>query len=81
MFNIFFSITLCNCLGTEDINWCSFASEISGVYETSQRSPLSDSPLHDVHTFSIGDRSGLQAGQSSTRTLCPRSYALVTHAE
>ena len=33
------------------------------------------------HAFSVGDRSGLQAGQSSTRTLCLRSHAVVTRAE
>ena len=32
-------------------------------------------------TISIGDRSGLQAGQSSTRTLYLRSHAVVTPAE
>ena len=33
------------------------------------------------HTFSIGDRSGLQAGQSSTHTLCLRRHAVVTCTE
>lgn len=33
------------------------------------------------HTFSMGDRSGLPAGQSSTRTLLLRSHAVVTCAE
>ena len=33
------------------------------------------------HTFLIGDRSELQAGQSSTRNLCLRSHAVVTCAE
>ncbi len=33
------------------------------------------------HTFSIGDRSGLQAGQSSTRTLFLRSQDFVMCAE
>ena len=33
------------------------------------------------HTFSMGDRSGLQAGQSSGCTLLPRSHAVVTRAE
>ena len=33
------------------------------------------------HTFLIGDRSGLQADQSSTHTLCLRSHAVVTRAE
>ena len=33
------------------------------------------------HTFSMGDRSGLQAGQSSTRTLLLRSHAVVKRAE
>ena len=33
------------------------------------------------HTFSIEDRSGLQAGQSSTHTLCLWSHAVVTRAE
>ena len=33
------------------------------------------------HTFSIGDRSGPQAGQSNTRTLCLRSHTFATCAE
>ena len=32
------------------------------------------------HTFSMGDRSGLQAGQSSSRTLLLRSHIVVTCA-
>ena len=84
-----FLITLCNCLGTEDINCCSFAS---GIFAHSWC--IQDLSCPTVrgccclillfmmcHTFSIGDRSGLQAGQSSTHTLCPLSHALVTCAE
>ena len=33
------------------------------------------------HTFSMGDRSGLQAGQGRTWTLLLRSHAVVTRAE
>ncbi len=33
------------------------------------------------HTFSIGVRSGLQAGRSNTLTLSLRNHAVVAHAE
>ena len=85
----FLLITLCNHLGTEDINCCSFASGIFAHSWCIQ--DLSCSTVRGRrclillfmmrHTFSIGDRSGLQAGQSSTRTLCLRSHAVVTRAE
>ena len=51
----FLLITLCNRLGTEDINCCSFASGIfthswciQDLLLNSPWSPLSDSPLHDA---------------------------------
>lgn len=33
-----------------------------------------------LHTFSIGNRCGLKAGQASTRTLCLWRHAVVAHA-
>ena len=68
----FLLISLCNSLGTEDINCCSFASGIFAQSWCIQG--LSCSKVCGCHclillfmmrhTFSIEDRSGLQAGQS-----------------
>ena len=85
----FLLITLCKHLGTEDINCCCFASEIFAHSSCVQDLSCSTFRGHRClillfmmrHTFWIGDRSGLQAGQSSTRTLCLRSHAVVTRAE
>ena len=66
----FLLIALCNCFGNEDINCCSFASEIFAHFRCIQ--DLSCSTVRGRlclillfmmhHTFSIEDRSGLQAG-------------------
>ena len=81
--------TLCNHLGTEDINCCSFASGI--VAHSWCIQDLSCSTVRGCrclillfmmrYTFSIGDRAGLQAGQSSTRSLCLQSHDVVTCVE
>ena len=70
--------TLCNRLGTEDINCCSFASRIFARSECIQDLSCSTAHVHRVsfmlhHTFSIGDRSGLQA--SLAHALCLQSHA------
>ena len=79
----FILITLCNDLGTEDIKYCSFASGIFAHSCCIQ--DLSCSTVHGrrhlipLHVAGyVGDRSGLQAGHSSTCTLCLRSHAVVT---
>ena len=41
---------------------------------------LSDFSLHDT-PYTVGDRYGLQAGESSTHTLCLWSRTVVSHAE
>ncbi len=77
----FLFTTLKRCLGTEDTKWWS----VSGVIlsHSSCKQVLRWATVRGLrcrilrfkmrHTFSIGDRSGLQAGQSSTRTLFLRS--------
>ncbi len=72
-------------LGTEDTKWWS----VSGVIlsHSSCKQVLRWATVRGLrcrilrfkmrHTFSIGDRSGLQAGQSSTRTLFLRSQDFV----
>ncbi len=85
----FLFTTLKRRLGTEDTKWWS----VSGVIlshsscktslkvgnSTGLRCRILRFKMH--HTFSIGDRSGLQAGQSSTRTLFLRSQDCVMCAE
>ena len=75
-----------NALGTEDTGCCSFSEESVSIPAEFLllNSPwllLSGSPLHDAPTFSIGDICGLQAGQSSTHTLCVWSHAVGSHVE
>ena len=82
-------ITLCNRSGTEYINCCSFSSGI--ITHSCCIQALSCSIVCGRrclillfmmrHAFSIGDRFGLQTGQSSTHTLCLRSHAVETRAE
>ncbi len=88
MFPFLFT-TLKRCLGTEDTKWWS----VSGVIlsHSSCKQVLRWATVRGLrcrilrfkmrHTFSIGDRSGLQAGQSSTRTLFLRSQDFVMCAE
>ncbi len=85
----FLFITLKRRLGTEDTKWWS----VSGVIlsHSSCKQVLRWATVRGLrcrilrfkmrHTFSIGDRSGLQAGQSSTRTLFLRSQDFVMCAE
>ncbi len=85
----FLFTTLKRCLGTEDTKWWS----VSGVIlsHSSCKQVLRWATVRGLrcrilrfkmrHTFSIGDRSGLQAGQSSTRTLFLRSQDFVMCAE
>ncbi len=85
----FLFTTLKRRLGTEDTKWWS----VSGVIlsHSSCKQVLRWATLRGLrcrilrfkmrHTFSIGDRSGLQAGQSSTRTLFLRSQDFVMCAE
>ena len=83
----FLLITLCNLLGTEDINYCRFASGIFSHSWCIQDLSCSTFCSHCClillfmmrHTFSIGDRSGLQAGQSSTRTLIEKNLIISTN--
>ncbi len=81
----FLFTTLKRRLGTEDTKWWS----VSGVIlsHSSCKQVLRWATVRGLrcrilrfkmrHTFSIGDRSGLQAGQSSTRTLFLRSQDFV----
>ena len=81
--------TLNKCLGTEDTNCWSFVGGILShsclmySFSCSTVRGLRCRILRFImrHTFSMGDRSGLQAGQSSTRTLLLRSHAVVKRAE
>ncbi len=85
----FLFTTLKRRLGTEDTKWWS----VSGVIlsHSSCKQVLRWATVRGLrcrilrfkmrHTFSIGDRSGLQAGQSSTRTLFLRSQDFVMCAE
>ncbi len=85
----FLFTTLKRRLGTEDTKWWS----VSGVIlsHSSCKQILRWATVRGLrcrilrfkmrHTFSIGDRSGLQAGQSSTRTLFLRSQDFVMCAE
>ncbi len=85
----FLFTTLKRRLGTEDTKWWS----VSGVIlsHSSCKQVLRWATVQGLrcrilrfkmrHTFSIGDRSGLQAGQSSTRTLFLRSQDFVMCAE
>ncbi len=85
----FLFTTLKRHLGTEDTKWWS----VSGVIlsHSSCKQVLRWATVRGLrcrilrfkmrHTFSIGDRSGLQPGQSSTRTLCLRSQDFVMCAE
>ncbi len=85
----FLFTTLKRRLGTEDTKWWS----VSGVIlsHSSCKQVLRWATVRGLrcrilcfkmrHTFSIGDRSGLQAGQSSTRTLFLRSQGFVMCAE
>ncbi len=85
----FLFTTLKRRLGTEDTKWWS----VSGVIlsHSSCKQVLRWATVWGLrcrilrfkmrHTFSIGDRSGLQAGQSSTRTLFFRSQDFVMCAE
>ncbi len=85
----FLFTTLKRRLGTEDTKWWS----VSGVVlsHSSCKQVLRWATVRGLrcrilrfkmrHTFSIGDRSGLQAGQSSTRTLFLRSQDFVMCAE
>ncbi len=85
----FLFTTLKRRLGTEDTKWLS----VSGVIlsHSSCKQVLRWATVRGLrcrilrfkmrHTFSIGDRSGLQAGQSSTRTLFLRSQDFVMCAE
>ena len=81
--------TLSKRLGTEETNFWSFSGGI--LSHSCLMYSLSCSTVRDLHccilhfimlhTFSMGDRSGLQAGQSSTCTLLLWSHAVVTRAE
>ena len=81
--------TLSKHLGTEDTNCWSFESRI--LYHSCLMYDFSCSTvrglrccvLHFImcHTFWMGDRFELQAGQSSTRNLLLRSHAVVTCSE
>ncbi len=85
----FLFTTLKRRLGTEDTKWWS----VSGVIlsHSSCKQVLRWATVRGLrcrilrfkmrHTFSIGDRSGLQAGQASTRTLFLRSQDFVMCAE
>ncbi len=85
----FLFTTLKRRLGTEDTKWWN----VSGVIlsHSSCKQVLRWATVRGLrcrilrfkmrHTFSIGDRSGLQAGQSSTRTLFLRSQDFVMCAE
>ena len=79
-------ITLCNHLGPEDINCCSFAS---GMFDHSWCvQDLSCSTVRGRcslillfimrHTFLIGDWLACSPDLSSTHTLCLRSHTVVT---
>ncbi len=75
------------CLGIEDTN--SFASKIfdqSRLIQDFRCSAVCDCCCLILlftmsHTFSIGDRSGLQVGHSNTFTLSLRNHAVVARAE
>ncbi len=85
----FLFTTLKRRLGTEDTKWWSVSGVILSHSSCKQvlrwatvrglRCRILRFKMH--HTFSIGDRSGLQAGQSSTRTLFLRSQDFVMCAE
>ena len=85
----FLFTTLNRRLGTEDTNCWSFVGGILSHSCLMNNFNCSTVRGHRArilrfimrHTFSMGDRSGLQAGQSSTRTLLLRSQAVVTRAE
>ncbi len=85
----FLFTTLKRRLGTEDTKWWSVSgvilshSSCKQVLRWATVRGLRCRILHFKmrHTFSIGDRSGLQAGQSSTRTLFLRSQDFVMCAE
>ncbi len=85
----FLFTTLKRRLGTEDTKWWSVSgvilshSSCKQVLRWATVRGLRCRILHFkmCHTFSIGDRSGLQAGQSSTRTLFLRSQDFVMCAE
>ncbi len=62
-------------------NFVPFFLQTSLKVGNSTGSSLSHLRFKMRHTFSIGDRSGLQAGQSSTRTLFLRSQDFVMCAE
>ncbi len=85
----FLFTTLKRRLGTEDTKWWSVSGVI--LFHSSCKQVLRWATVQGLrcrilrfkmhHTFSIGDRSGLQAGQSSTRTLFLRSQDFVMCAE
>ncbi len=84
----FLFTTLKRRLGTEDTKWCfrcNFRSHSSCKqvlrWATVRGLRCRILRFKMRHTFSIGDRSGLQAGQSSTRTLFLRSQDFVMCAE
>ncbi len=85
----FLFTTLKRCLGTEDTKWWSVSGEIlshSSCKQVLRWATVRGLRCHILrfkmrHTFSIGDRSGLQAGQWSTRTLFLRSQDFVMCAE
>ncbi len=85
----FLFTTLKRRLGTEDTKWWSASGVI--LSHSSCKQVLRWATVRGLrcrilrfkmrHTFSIGDRSGLQAGQSSTRTLFLHSQDFVMCAE
>ncbi len=85
----FLFTTLKRRLGTEDTKWWSVSDVI--LSHSSCKQVLRWATVRGLrcrilrfkirHTFSIGDRSGLQAGQSSTPTLFLRSQDFVMCAE
>ncbi len=85
----FLFTTLKRRLGTEDTKWWSVSGVILSHSSCKQVLRWATVRGHRCrilrfkmrHTFSIGDRSGLQAGQSSTRTLFLRSQDFVMCAE
>ncbi len=76
--------TLKRRLGTEDTKWWSVSGVIlshSSCKQVLRWATVWGLRCQMRHTFSIGDRSGLQAGQSSTHTLFLRSQDFVMCAE
>ena len=74
-------ITVCICLGTEETScWSCGRGMLQILAAQRSWSSLSYFLFHDPPNVFTGERSGLQAGQFSTRTLLLQSHAVVTDA-